>query len=205
MVVVVLTGGIGSGKSAAAEYFLGRGAVVVDLDDVATRTLAPGGDVLESVVAHFGEDVLRPDGSLDRRALAGRCFADAEATRRLDEIVHPVVARDVRSLCAELARQADPPRVVIVEVPLLAEAPELAQLGDVVVAIEAPEDVRIERAVARGMDRADVLRRVRVQAPDTARAALADVVIANEGTPEEFVDTLDRLWDEIQDAGAGNG
>jgi len=205
MVVVVLTGGIGSGKSAAAEYFLGRGASVIDLDDVAARALQPGSPLLEAVAMQFGVDVLSPDGSLDRGTLAQRCFADEESAHRLDEIVHPAVASDVRTLRAELGRLPMPPRVLIVEVPLLAEAPDFATLGDLVVAIEAPQDVRVERAVGRGMDRADVLRRVSVQAPDSARAALADVVISNAGTHEEFATALEALWEHLLEVGAGNG
>jgi dephospho-CoA kinase len=205
MVIVVLTGGIGSGKSAAAEYFLGRGAAVIDLDDVAARALEPGMPVLGSVVARFGDGMLRRDGSLDRSALARHCFADVESARRLDEIVHPAVASDVRARCAEFAGLPTPPDVLVVEVPLLAEAPDFAELGDIVVAIEAPEEVRVERAVSRGMDRSDVLRRVAVQAPDSARAALADVVVENRGTPEEFVTALDALWERLLEAGAKNG
>jgi len=205
MVVVVLTGGIGSGKSAAAEHFLRRGAAVIDLDDVAARVLEPGTPVLASVVAEFGEDVVRPDGSLDRSLLARRCFADLDSARRLDELVHPAVADDLRTRCAAMARRPSPPDVLVIEVPLLAEAPGFALLGDLVVAIEAPEETRIERAVARGMDRTDVHRRVSVQAPDSARAALADVVVENSGTQEEFTAALDELWEQLLEAGARNG
>jgi dephospho-CoA kinase len=152
MVVVVLTGGIGSGKSAAAEFFRERGAAVIDLDDVAARAMQPGSQLLASVVRRFGEEVLSTDGSLDRGALASRCFADSQATLQLDQIVHPVVARDTRSLLAEMELLPSPPQVVIVEVPLLVEAPDFAELGDRVVAIAAPESIRngeVGRAPAR--------------------------------------------------------
>ena len=205
MVVIVLTGGIGSGKSAAAEYFRGRGAVVIDLDDVATRTMGPGSPVLASVVAEFGEQILHADGSLDRGALAREGFADRETARRLDEIVHPAVAREVVSVLAELRLVSARPDVVIIEVPLLAEAPGFADLGDLVVAIASEEAARIERTVARGVERSDVLRRVWVQAPDSARVALADVVIENDGTLEEYLQALGRFWDERFGAGDLNG
>jgi dephospho-CoA kinase len=196
MVVVVLTGGIGSGKSAAAEYFLGRGASVIDLDEVAARAMVRGSAVLGSVVAEFGDDVLESDGSLDRTALARACFDDEAATRRLDAIVHPVVAAETALMLSELRQLAEPPGVVVIEVPLLAEAPEFAEGGDLVVAISAAEDLRVERATARGMSRPDVMRRVRVQAPDSAREALADVVIRNDGTVDELIHALDLLWEQ---------
>jgi dephospho-CoA kinase len=196
MVVIVLTGGIGSGKSVAAEYFGGRGAFVVDLDQVARQTMESGSPVLAAVVAEFGTDVVTLEGALDREALALACFVDREAARRLDAIVHPSVQAATVSLLANLAGSASPPDVVVLEVPLLAEAPEFADLGDLVLAITAPEDGRIERVVARGMDRSDVERRVRVQAPDAARIALADVVIENCGTLDEYVSQLDGFWND---------
>jgi dephospho-CoA kinase len=205
MVVVVLTGGIGSGKSAAAEYFSGRGAVVIDLDDVATLAMSQGSTLLASVANEFGAQILGADGSLDRGALARVCFGDCETASRLDEMVHPAVARRTVTMLAELRQLPVPPSVVIVEVPLLAEAPDFAELGDLVVAITALEATRVERAVARGMERSDVLRRSLVQAPDSARVALADVVIENDGSFDEFVDALERLWEERLDVGGLRG
>ncbi len=196
MVVVVLTGGIGSGKSEAAEYFHGRGALVLDLDDVATRVMGPGSPVLAAVAAEFGAQVLDSDGSLDRAALACACFASPQAAQRLDAIVHPEVAREVETALLELRTLQSPPEVAVIEVPLLAEAPTFAAVGDIVVAITAPEALRADRAVARGMDRSDVLRRISVQAPDSARVRLADLVIENGGTLSEYHEALDRLWDE---------
>ncbi len=205
MVVIVLTGGIGSGKSVASEYFGGRGASIVDLDEVAHEVMTPGSTVLTSVATAFGEQVLRPDGSLHRARLAQACFADRASARRLDEIVHPAVAHAATELLRDLSQRPTPPGVVVVEVPLLVEAPSFARMADVVLAISAPEPLRIERAVSRGLDRADVVRRVRVQAPDSARSALADVVIENDGTLDEFREALRRFWDERFDPGASGG
>jgi dephospho-CoA kinase len=196
MVVVVLTGGIGSGKSEAAEYFRGRGALVLDLDDVATRLMSPGSPVLAAVAAEFGAQVLASDGSLDRSALACACFATPHAAQRLNAIVHPEVAREVETVLEQLRTQQSPPEVAVIEVPLLAEAPHFAALGDLVVAITAPEAVRAQRAVARGMERSDVLRRISVQAPDSARGLLADLVIENRGTLSEYHEALDLLWEK---------
>jgi len=201
MVVIVLTGGIGSGKSVAAGYFSGRGAFAIDLDDVATRLMGPGSALLAAVAAEFGAHILFADGSLDRAALARASFGDADATRQLDDIVHPAVAREAVSMLVELRALSVVPRVVVLEVPLLAEAPGFAELGDLVLAITAPETMRVERAVARGMERGDVFARVLVQAPDSARVALADVVIENDGSLEHFTESLGRFWDEKLGAG----
>ncbi len=195
MVVIVLTGGIGSGKTFASEYFARRGALVIDLDQVAARAMAPGTPVLAAVVDTFGAGVLKPDGSLDREALAMASFGEKANARRLDDIVHPAVAEVTMRELSELALRPEPPEVVIVEVPLLAEAPDFARFADVVCAITGSEAARVDRAVGRGMDRADVLRRVSVQAPDSERVALADVVIDNDGTIDEFIGELDRFWE----------
>lgn len=196
MHVVVLTGGLGSGKSLAAEYFRSRGAVTLDLDEIAARSLTPGSPTLVAVVEAFGPGVLRDDGSLDRAALAGLAFATPEATALLDSIVHPAVIREVGPAIAELRLLPNPPEVVALEVPLLVEAPVYAELADLVIAFEAPEAVRVERAVLRGMGEQDAWHRVRRQATDTERASLADVVIVNDGTPEALLAALERLWEE---------
>jgi dephospho-CoA kinase len=205
MMVIVLTGGIGSGKSVAAEYFGARGASVISLDEIAHRLIAAGSPVLASVAAEFGDQILDADGSLNRPALAEVCFADQAAAERLDALVHPSVARETSAQLTALSRRSLPPEVVVVEVPLLAEAPEFTKLADSVLAITAPQEVRIARAVARGLDRADVERRVHVQAPDSARTALADVVIENDGTLVEYVAALGRFWDDNVGSGALDG
>jgi dephospho-CoA kinase len=115
------------------------------------------------------------------------------------------VTEETRRALSELARCPDPPTVVIVEVPLLAEAPQFASMADLVIAITSDQAVRVDRAVSRGMDRADVLRRVGVQAPDSARAALADVVIENNVTLDEFLGKLERLWEDRFGDGGSRG
>ena len=206
MRVVVLTGGIGSGKSAAAEYLGQRGAFVVDLDDVARSVMAPGSEVLATVAREFGPEVVGADGALDRAVLAQACFASPDATARLDAIVHPVVTQETVALLRSLATRPTPPRVVVLEVPLLAEAPAFADLADVVVALEAPEATRVDRVVARGMERGDATRRVAAQASDEERAALADVVIPNSGTYEELIAAVASLWSErLSDGGDLDG
>jgi dephospho-CoA kinase len=205
MVVIVLTGGIGSGKSVASEYFSGRGARVISLDEVAHGLMSAGSDVLDSVTAEFGEQILDADGSLDRPALARVCFVDRAAAERLDALVHPAVARETAAQLEALSRLDPPPEVVVVEVPLLAEAPSFAVLADIVVAISAPAPLRIDRAVSRGLQRGDTERRVAVQASDSARAALADVVIENDATLEAYTDALRCFWEKRFGVGGLDG
>jgi len=204
MQVIVLTGGLAAGKSTAAEFFRTRGAIALDLDDIAARLLAPGTPLLARVAAEFGgDDVLLADGRLDRPALARIAFATPEATRRLNAIVHPAVVREIGPSIADMRLLQEPPPVIVLEVPLLAEAPVFAELADVVIAIVGPESVRAARAVARGMAPDDVARRLRSQATDAQRAELADVLIVNDGPIERFTAALERFWEEyVVDGGA---
>jgi dephospho-CoA kinase len=196
MRVVVITGGLGAGKSTAAEFLRDKGAVIIDADLVAAQVLEKGSPVLSRVAEEFGPDVLLADGSLARASLAREAFATPERTARLNAIVHPAVAREIGPAVADLRLLPEPPSLVVVEVPLLAEAPVFAQIADVVVAIVAPQELRAQRAVASGFSEADARRRLAVQASDAERAALADVVIVNAGAKDEFLGELERVWGE---------
>lgn len=193
MLTVGLTGGIGSGKSEVARMLAGYGAVVVDADALARDALAPGTRGLAQVVEEFGTDVLAADGSLDRARLAERVFGDDAARARLEAIVHPVVG--ARS--AELIAAAPADAVVVYDVPLLAEK-GLADAYDLVVVVEAPKEVRVQRVVqARGMRADDVRARIAAQATPEQRAAVADVVLDNGGTRDELEAQVGELWAEI--------
>lgn len=194
MRVIVLTGGIGSGKSTAAEYFRERGAVTIDLDDIAAQVMAPHSPTLASVAREFGADVLLEDGSLDRKLLAKRAFADEAATRRLNAIVHPAVAREVGPAIANLRLLPQPPQVVVLEVPLAVEAPVFAELADVVLALEAPESTRLSRAVSAGFAEDDAGRRMARQASDAERAEIADCVVVNDASLADFRGQLASFW-----------
>lgn len=196
MQILVMTGGIGAGKSTASDYFRSRGAVVLDLDRIAADVLRPGSAPLERVAEEFGADeVLLADGQLDRAALARKAFASAEATRRLNAIVHPAVAREVGPALADIRLMPNQPDVVVLQVPLLVEAPVFAELADRILAIVAPEEIRIARVTSRGMSDSEARRRVRVQATDAERAEMADDVIVNAGDKEDFLDALADYWD----------
>ncbi|UOY02825.1 dephospho-CoA kinase [Blastococcus sp. PRF04-17] len=186
-----LTGGIGSGKSTVSALLADHGAVVVDADRVAREVVAPGTPGLTAVVSAFGERVLTADGALDRPALAGIVFADPEARRTLDGIVHPLV----RARARELEAAAPPGSVVVHDVPLLAETGQ-ATSYDLVLVVEADVEVRVARLVQRGLTADDARARMAAQASDEQRRAIADVVLDNSGTPEELARQVDTFWAE---------
>ncbi|EEP70809.1 conserved hypothetical protein [Micromonospora sp. ATCC 39149] len=190
MLMVGLTGGIGSGKSAVAARLAGLGAVVIDSDRIAREVVAVGSAGLAEIVAAFGDTVLGPDGALDRAALGGVVFADEAARRRLEAITHP----RVRARTAELAAAAAPDAVVVNDVPLLVEV-GLAPTYHLVVVVQTEVVTRLARlARDRGMTRAEAERRIAAQADDARRRAVADVVLRNDGTLDELHAEVDRLW-----------
>jgi dephospho-CoA kinase len=184
-----LTGGIGSGKSTVSGLLAERGAVIVDADRIAREVVEPGTPGLAAVVEAFGPRVLNDDGSLDRPALAAIVFADPEARRRLDGIVHPLV----RERGAELAAQAPPGAVVVHDVPLLVETGQAGSY-DLVLVVEADPETRVARLVGRGLSEDDARARIAAQATDEQRRAVADVVVDNSGSREELAAQVDRFW-----------
>jgi dephospho-CoA kinase len=186
-----LTGGIGSGKSTVSALLAARGAVIVDADRIAREVVEPGTPGLARIVEAFGEPVRAADGSLDRAALAAVVFADPEARRQLDGIVHPLV----RARAAELAAAAPPGAVVVNDVPLLVETGQ-ASSYDLVLVVEADPATRVSRLVQRGLTAEDARSRMAVQASDEQRRAVADVVLDNSGTAEQLVEQVDRFWAE---------
>lgn len=187
-----LSGGIGSGKSTAARLLEERGAVVIDLDVVAREVIEPGRPGFDAVVTRFGQEVLGPDGRLDRPALARVVFGEPAARADLDAIVHPLVAEETRRRIAEAPADA----VVVVDVPLLVEA--AARGYDVVVIVEAPEDTRLHRLARRGLSAEDARRRMAAQASDAERRAVADVVLDNSGSRADLEAQVGALWSELQ-------
>ncbi len=195
MYVLAVTGGIGSGKTTAARLFRDLGATVIDLDDLAKRLIAAGGPLVDPVVAAFGQEVAGPDGGVDHRSLAKLAFASPEAARRLDAIVHPGVYAAVAGALDLLAEMPEPPAVVVIDIPLLAEAPEFFDFVDGVLLISSVEEARVARLTARGMSEADVRARMALQASDAERRAIADYVAENDGTIQSFEADLVGFWD----------
>ena len=186
-----LTGGIGSGKSTAARRFAELGALVVDSDRIAREVVEPGTPGLAAVVAEFGDRVLAGD-RLDRPKLGGIVFADEAARGRLNAIVHPLV----RARVVEILAAAPDGTVIVQDVPLLVETGQMGSY-DLVVVVEAPQDVRVDRLVRdRGMPAEQARARMAAQATDAERRAAADVVLVNDGTPADLAAQVDRLWTE---------
>ncbi|GGO61035.1 dephospho-CoA kinase [Microbacterium nanhaiense] len=197
MPLIALTGGIASGKSTIARRLAEHGAVVVDADRTVRELQEPGRPVFEQIVDAFGPGVVAPDGSLNRPALGSIVFDDPDKLATLNAIVHPAVRDETQRRFRE-AFAADPDAVVVYDVPLLREARGTGEWDRIVVA-HAPAAVRIERMVVdRGMTRDDAAARVRNQASDEDRLALADVVIDTSGTIEHTLEQADRLWDDLR-------
>ncbi|HZN43538.1 MAG TPA: dephospho-CoA kinase [Actinomycetota bacterium] len=194
MLLVGLTGGIGSGKSTAARMLRERGAAVFDADVLAREAVAPGTEGHRAVVERFGADVLAPGGELDREALASVVFADPAARRDLEAIVHP----EVRRLFAEGSdAYRDTDRVVVLSAPLLVET-GMHSAFDVLVVVAVPVSVQVERLMRdRGMSEAAVRARIDAQAPLEDKAAVADILLDNEGSPEELARQIDRIWADL--------
>lgn len=200
MIRVGLTGGIGAGKSTVAALLSDHGALVIDADAISRELVEPGSPVLQELVDHFGAQVLRPDGSLDRGRLAREAFASRDGTAALNAIMHPRIREEsARRLAAAEATGAD---VVVYDMPLLVETGQ-AELVDLVVVVDVPVDVQIARAVGpRGLDEADVRRRLEAQATREERRAVADVVIDNSGDLEMTRAQVDELWRRLHTVGA---
>lgn len=195
MLLVGLTGGIGSGKSTVGRMLAERGAVVFDADALARQALDPGTPGHEAAVERFGPEVLAPDGSIDRGALARLVFGDDRARRDLEAIVHPEVFRLLNE-GLEPYRGTD--RVAVFEAPLLVET-GFHEACDVLVVVVAPEDARVARVVAEGrLSEPEARTRMRAQAPDEDKERLADVVIRNEGDLDALRRAVDGLWGDLE-------
>ncbi len=195
MQLIGLTGGIAAGKSIVASRLRELGAVVVDADALARQAVAVGSPGLASIVAVFGDGVLRADGSLDRAALGAIVFGSSERLAALNAIVHPEVQRLATAAFAA-ARAEDPDATVVYDVPLLAEnADRLAAQFDAIVVVTADEDERVRRMVEdRRMTEAEARGRIASQASDAQRLRLADHVIDNSGTREATLAQVEGLW-----------
>jgi dephospho-CoA kinase len=179
MLNVALTGNIAAGKSAVADLFRRWGATVLDADEIVRDVQAPGEPVLARIADRFGPSVLRADGSLDRPALRRLALSDPDALAALNRIVHPAVQVRRVELMAEAAARGD--RIVVSDIPLLFEAANPNEF-DVIVLVDAPEALRLERLVEhRGLDRSEALAMIRAQMSASEKRARSDFVIVNDG------------------------
>jgi dephospho-CoA kinase len=194
MILVGLTGGIGSGKSTVSSLLAGHGAVVIDADAITRQLQEPGQPVLEAIVERFGSGVLDRDGRLDRPGLAAIVFSDPEALRALNEIVHPAVGAET---ARRITAQQGTDHVVVLDVPLLVETGRRGLAA--IIVVDVPTDVAVERLVAqRGMSEADARARVAVQASRDDRLAKADIVIDNSGDRDALESRVAEVWDQIR-------
>lgn len=190
MILVGLTGGIGSGKSTVSAMLAERGAVVIDADAITREVQQPGSAVLAQIAERFGESMIAADGSLDRAALAAVVFADPDALVALNGIVHPAVGAEIlRRVQAQVATDD----VVVLDIPLLTENPRPGLQGKVVV--DVPVEVQVERLVRyRGFDEADARARIARQATREQRLEGASYVVDNSGTVDDLTAQVDALW-----------
>jgi len=191
-----LTGGIGSGKSTVAEFWVAHGATLVDTDAIARSLTAPGGSAMPAVRAEFGVDLVDAQGALDRSRMRELAFSDPSAKRRLEAILHPLIG-------AEAMARADrsSSRAIVFDVPLLAESSHWRARCDRILVIDCSEQTQIERVMRRSGWPGDEVRRVIAQqAPRGARRAIADAIVHNEGLSLEAlraaVCSLWTLWTE---------
>jgi len=194
VLVLGLTGGIGSGKSTVSALLEARGAVVIDADRIVRELQEPGQAVFEQMVEAFGDGIVAADGTLDRPAVADIVFADEEQLKRLNGIVHPAVGLRMAERLAELA---DTDSVVILDVPLLVEGKGKYDTAATIV-VDVDPEVAVQRLVEhRGFDPDDARARMARQASREDRLAAADVVLDNSGTPTDLERQVDELWERI--------
>ena len=187
-----LTGGIGSGKSTAARMFADLGATVIDADAIAKEVLEPGQLGHESIVNKFGDEILDSSGNVDRSALAAKVFENSAELKELEDIVHPAVASKVLEI-----RESLPAGItVIYDTPLLVEK-KLQDQFDQVVVVLAPEPLRTQRLIDRGLAERDIAARMSKQASDDQRRAVANFVIDNSGSLAQLRAQVQNVWNQI--------
>ncbi|RYZ08985.1 MAG: dephospho-CoA kinase [Myxococcales bacterium] len=196
MRVFGLTGGIGSGKSTAAALLRERGVPVVDADELAREAVAPGSAGLSRVLAELGQDLLGPDGALDRKRLGARVFSDETLRKRLNSITHPIVRRLSQERFSQLEKQGA--ELAAYDVPLLFEVGLDAALRPVVL-VAAQESTQVARILARdGLSELEARARIAAQLPLSVKRERADYVVENDGTLEDLAAQVDALLPKLR-------
>ena len=191
MLVVGLTGGIGSGKSTVAELFARLGSLVVDADQLARMAIERGTDGFAEVLLRFGDDIIL-NGDIDRKKLAEIVFSDENARKELEAIIHP----RVQALFAEAVADLSHEDILIYEIPLLVET-GAAEKFDFIITVEAEIELRKERLLKKGLYISQIEKRIASQATETARAAVADAIIRNDGDEDSLLRQVENLWESV--------
>ena len=187
--VVGLTGGIGSGKSLAAQFFSQLGALVIDADQLARSVIERGSEGFDEVLLRFGDTVLK-NGDIDRVALGQIVFENPQAKKDLEEIIHPRIRAEFEEAVASL----NPGQIMVYEIPLLVET-NAADRFDFVITVESDPELRRQRLRARGMFHSDIEKRMASQATEEERRAVADCVLTNDGTEDDLLRQVENIWE----------
>lgn len=197
MLLVGLTGNIGSGKSTAARYLAEHGATIIDSDVLARRVVEAGTPAYHAIVKQWGAHVVGPDGELDRSVLRRTVFSQPDQLEILNRIVHPEIERLRTRLIAEARARGD--RIVVCDVPLLFEK-RLVDNFDKIVLIDAPRPTRLERLVRdRGLRETEAMEMIAAQMPAELKRARADIVVENDGSRNAFAERMDEVWSALSE------
>jgi len=192
MLVVGLTGGIGSGKSLAAQFFAELGALVIDADQLARDAIERGSEGFDDLIATFGDSILN-NGLVDRAALGELIFRDADARRKLEGIIHPIVRQEFEAAVASLEKN----QILIYEIPLLFETKAMERF-DYIVTVESDLQLRKERLLKKGLRNSEIESRIAAQASREERVSIADQVFENNGSEDELLRSVENLWELLK-------
>ncbi len=197
MIVIGLTGGIGSGKSTVTGFLADLGAEVMDADKIGHELLQPDTETAKAVIVAFGQDIVKPDGEIDRAELGKKVFGDPEALKRLNAIVHPSLLQRLVDRVEE--QRGTGTKVVVVEAAIMIEA-GWQSLADETWVTLAPEDTVVGRVMAaKGLTEDQVRARIRSQMPVEEKAKLATVIVDTQGSLEEVRGRVEELWQSLQE------
>jgi len=191
MLIVALTGGIGSGKSTVGQIFAQLGAIVIDSDQLARDVIERGSIGFNEVVAKFGDEILK-NGEIDRQILASLIFKDPAKRSELEQITHPLI----RKAFAKMVSSASPDSIVINQIPLLVESNHDYKF-DHIITVSASERIRSERLIKRGLTNDQIKQRLGAQATDQMREDIAHSVIINEKNEQELTDQVEKIWEQL--------
>ncbi len=192
MLVVGLTGGIGSGKSLAAQFFAELGALVIDADQLARDAIERGSEGFDELIATFGDSILS-NGLVDRRALGELVFRDINAKKKLEAIIHPIVRREFE----EAVQSLEQDQILIYEIPLLFET-KVMERFDYIVTVEADMQLRKDRLLKKGLRNSEIESRIAAQASREERVSIADQVFENNGSEDELLRSVENLWELLK-------